>query len=128
MPEVLAAWASQPCRSGACSTMFGRVQDIQMPKVDGLEATRTIRSIEAAAAAAVAAASAPQQTCQEAIRNAAAPAPSGTPQLRRVPIVGVSACTEQDQLKSAALQGLPIDPATGGAPVFSTRAFQLWRG
>ena len=60
-----------------------------MPLMDGLQATKTIRGIEAAAS---------------------------TPQLRRVPIVGVSACTEEDQLKSTALQGLPIDPATGGAP------------
>ena len=100
-----------------------------MPRVDGLEATKEIRSMEAAAAAAKAAAptssndsSCSSASCAEGLRHHVLEAEPPTPCSRRVPIVGVSACTNADQLKSAALQGIPIDTSTGErahkAPLF----------
>lgn len=83
-----------------------------MPTMDGLMATKRIRSIEAAskpystpAAEPCGSSSSASTTEQSAVLTGVAG--------RRVPIVGVSASSSADQLKSAALHGVQLDLATG---------------
>ena len=81
-----------------------------MPTMDGLVATKHIRTIEAAAMPLSSSSKETSDSCSSA---STAEARSYQPP-RRVPIVGVSACSSADQLKSKALDGLEINLATGG--------------
>jgi CheY-like chemotaxis protein len=99
-------------KGDAFNTLLCLQQDVNMPTMDGLMATRHIRSIEAASTAQstsgrdTCASSSSASTTEQCTATMCAPQ-------RRVPIVGVSASSSADQLKSAALQGLDLDLATG---------------
>lgn len=83
-----------------------------MPTMDGLMATKRIRSIEAASTPHTDSAAEPCGSSSSAStteQSAVLTSLSG----RRVPIVGISASSSADQLKSAALQGMQLDLATG---------------
>lgn len=82
-----------------------------MPTMDGLVATKHIRTIEAAATPQSSSSKEPSGSCSS---SSSAEAGSCQPP-RRVPIVGVSACSSADQLKSKALDGLELSLARGVA-------------
>ncbi len=85
-------------------------QDVNMPTMDGLVATKHIRTIEAASTTQSTSSREPSSSCSS---DSTTEAVGWQQPSRRVPIVGVSACSSVDQLKSKALDGLQLDPATG---------------
>ena len=89
-----------------------------MPFLDGLQATKQIRSIEKARTAhdqlwqefPVETQTSIHQRWRE-VRGEIGSASLGT---LRIPVVGVSACSKSEQLKSARSDGLLPDDLTGG--------------
>ena len=96
-----------------------------MPGMDGLQASRQIRRIEAAQSGnsrmtskgsedSLSSSYQEEQVVPDTTGVHSSKGSSSKPLVRRVPIVGVSACSLTEQLKSAALAGLPICEGKGG--------------
>ncbi|CAL8470081.1 g9623 [Coccomyxa elongata] len=88
---------------------YAILMDVNMPTMDGLVATKHIRTIEAASTTQSTSSREPSGSCSS---DSTTEAVGWQQPIRRVPIVGVSACSSTDQLKSKALDGLQLDPAT----------------
>ena len=90
-----------------------------MPTMDGLMATKRIRSIEAASTQHTTSAAEPCGSSSSASTTEQSAVLTYVPG-KRVPIVGVSASSSADQLKSDALQGVQLDLATGESELVSS--------
>ncbi len=104
--DLSGMWLLLPFLAPAWLTVL---QDVNMPTMDGLVATKHIRTIEAASTTQSISSREPSGSCSSDSTTEAV----GWQPSRRVPIVGVSACSSADQLKSKALDGVQLDPATG---------------
>jgi CheY-like chemotaxis protein len=86
-----------------------------MPMMDGLEATQKIRKLEASPPPS-ASSSCSSMSSEDSLLWCLSPSNS-TALSRRVPIVGVSACSEVEQLCSPALAGVTTS-VCGECPCF----------